>query len=154
MVEKEERRGNHYGWYDFDADKGILSNFKSGQTLTWISKSRKPYHEYSQFKPPQYDTHYEEITLEYMDSEISYPIIINRVVPIAEEGKNYHFILEIDHIESALLWCKANGNAKYPPYGLWQRVDDFIVDAVLCWPEKIIDGNTFVKISLGLWWNF
>jgi hypothetical protein len=141
MISKEDRRGNYYGWYDFDPDKGILTNFKSGQTLTWISKTKKPYHIYSQFKPPLYDTHYDELTLEYKDNEISYPIIINRAAPIPVEGKNYHFILEIDHIESAILWSKANGQAKYPPYGLWQRVDDFIVDAVLCWPEKIINGN-------------
>jgi hypothetical protein len=69
----------------------------------------------------------------YEDRDTQYPlVVISR--PIGTES-HLRYVWLIDHPRSAGLWQARTQGASPPPYGLWRRVDDCMMDALLCWPE-------------------
>ena len=87
----------------------------------------------------------------YRDPEIQYPIVVSgwpdQFVP--REGNTW----TIDHRDSAARW-RAESGLRWPPYGLWRRVELAVSDALLCWPHCEATGPLPWKIvSLGGWFN-
>ncbi|CAI9120183.1 hypothetical protein [Brytella acorum] len=89
----------------------------------------------------------------YRDPDGEYPL---RVVQerILDTG-SIRFLWTLDHVRSAALWrAREEMGDLAVPYGLWRRVDDCVIDALLCWPdtEEIGQKPVGLKISGG-WFN-
>ncbi len=87
----------------------------------------------------------------YRDPDIQYPIVVSgwpdRFAP--NQGNTW----TIDHRASAARW-RAESGLRWPPYGLWRRVELAVSDALLCWPECDATGPLPWKfVSLGGWFN-
>ena len=88
----------------------------------------------------------------YEDSDTQYPLVI---ISRPAGGDGYlTYAWSIDHFRSAGLWQAMTQSASPPPYGLWRRVDDCVMDALLCWPEIEATGQIpNVVVSRAGWFN-
>lgn len=148
-----------YGWYLYQEDPWKMVNIKSGQTLELkqlyyknlsgdlITKNKtdtRPRLIKALF-PNRDPVHYSsEFTFLYKDNEIEQTVqlIINY-----QNDKFKRFGITIDY----------NSWLKNPSYGLWRRLDDFLTDAALCWPEGVFEERPFGLTVQGAWfqgkWN-
>jgi len=91
---------------------------------------------------------------EYRDRDIRFPLLIEwRNVPSTAGGRL--LVWRVDYIRSAMLWCaETNAQQAFPPYGVWRRVDDFLTDALACWPTHAQTGAKPGSIAFnGGWLN-
>jgi hypothetical protein len=89
---------------------------------------------------------------QYEDGDLHYPLIV------LSEGRassgSLHYVWYLDHERSKAIWQKADLGREVPPFGLWQRVDACVADALLCWPEIEVTGPRPTSIvSVAGWWN-
>lgn len=112
-----------YGWFEFDPSPRKIVNYLTRQSLAITSSS-----DFS--GGSSYDGH-------YSDHEISQPIrfLIRKAVRNVVD-------IELDYRESPI-GC--------PDYGYWRRIDDFLVDALLCWPEFLDQQVIFRLNTVGGW---
>jgi hypothetical protein len=111
------------GWWSIDPETKCIGNVASGQQVKLDTASRIE------------NWGEENWQFTYRDREVEYPVLVRRKFEKEQSGGTVA-VLEIDHSESAKLWReRASQIEDAPPYGLWRRVDDAVVDALCCWNE-------------------
>ncbi|MFD2204964.1 hypothetical protein [Kiloniella antarctica] len=137
-----------FGWWAFDPENETLVNKTTGERVRFIARmSGENAPAKGQWLHFQY---------EYKGD--SYPAIIE-VVPIEYETQTKQIKQGIgwrlNHIYSAKLWNnEQDTNASSPSYGHWRRIDDCLVDALSCWPQRYATGNSPIKLIVnGGWFN-
>jgi hypothetical protein len=91
---------------------------------------------------------------EYQDRDVRFPLLIEwRNVPSKVDSRL--LVWRVDYIRSAMLWrAETNAQQAFPPYGAWRRVDDFLTDALACWPGHAQTGAKPGAIAFnGGWLN-
>jgi hypothetical protein len=129
------------GWWSIDPEATCIGNVASGQQVKLDTA----------FRIENWGE--ENWHFSYRDREVEYPVLVRRTFEQEKFGGTAA-VLEIDHGESAKLWReRANRLEDTPPYGLWRRVDEAVVDALCCWNE--LGGLTKnVQVhALGGWFN-
>jgi hypothetical protein len=94
------------------------------------------------------------LSFEYQDRDIRFPLLVEwRNVPSTIGGRP--LVWRIDYIRSTMLWrAETNTRQAFPPYGVWRRVDDFLTDALACWPTHARTGAQPGRIVFnGGWLN-
>ena len=135
------------GWWLFDAGKYQIIHATTGQVLRFVGHSNSG---------PGLTESGNRIwmSFEYRDRDISFPLVIEwRNVPSTAGGRP--LVWRVDYIRSAGLWrVETNAQQAFPPYGLWRRVDDFLTDALACWPAHPKTGAKPGRIAFnGGWLN-
>lgn len=84
---------------------------------------------------------------DYLHNELEYPLVV-AVTPDFSE-------LHVDHNASVVLWRLERGGAQeYPPYGVFCRVDDALLEAFRIWPSSRSASDRPGRLSvLGGWFN-
>lgn len=112
-----------YGWFEYSENPRTITNYLTGQKLAVVSG------DISASLP--------ELICEYSDSEISHPIYIS----IGFGGSNGTSI-QCDY---------GRAFQTAPAYGYWRRIDDFLTDALLGWPEFVFKPVWFTLTVIGGW---
>lgn len=112
-----------YGWFEYSNKPSRISNFLTGQNLVVSSTEEKGLL-----------TTYECI---YSDADISHPIRFS-----IEEDSNRSLRVRLDYPDIF---------PEPPTYGHWRRLDDFLVDALLCWPDFFCPTHHFYLETTGCW---
>ncbi len=129
-----------FGWWDFDAEVVALVNRVTGQRLVLIGRQ------------PGDAVATPSLRFRYEDRDTHFPLIVRRP-PLARPGPQYTSWL-VDYAASTQVWRRRAGTTGVLPYGLWRRVDDSVIDALLCWPEIVQSGPKVERIeSTGGWLN-
>jgi hypothetical protein len=129
------------GWWSIEPAAQCIGNVASGQRIALDAGSRIT------------DWGEENWQFSYRDREVEYPVLVRRKFGKGQSGGTAA-VLEIDHSESARLWREhENQVGDTPPYGLWRRVDDAVVDALCCWTD--LGGLTRgIQVhAIGGWFN-
>lgn len=113
-----------YGWFVYQYSPLSIKNHITNQTLTITSIAEST-------AATSYDGH-------YSDHEIRQPIRLS----IYKDPTKIPTIF-VDYSE----WAP-----DFQSYGYWRRVDDFLVDALLCWPGFFDKGSCRLVIESG-WQN-
>ena len=135
------------GWWLFDTDQARIIHATTGQVLRSLG------HANSGLRLAESGNRI-WMSFEYRDSEIRFPLLIEwRNVPSTVGGRP--LVWRVDYIRSAGLWrAEANSQQEFPPYGVWRRVDDFLTDALACWPMHAQTGAKPGRIAFnGGWLN-
>lgn len=115
-----------YGWFEYGQEPRKITNYLTGQELVIKSVTEVP-------NMTIYDC-------SYKDSEI---VQLVRFSIHQDMRKD----IKLDYRDT-IPGC--------PPYGYWRRIDDFLVDALLCWPD-FLDRGGFSLHTIGGWrsgaWN-
>lgn len=119
-----------YGWFDYQSDPERVRNYLTGQSLT-VSPSRLD---------PIGGTYHGT----YSDADFSQEIKF----VVRKPGESHFLEVVVDYNDvSANTWS----------YGHWRRVDDFLVDALLCRQEFLIRNVSLRLTAKGGWrsgaWN-
>ncbi len=135
------------GWWLFDTDQAQIIHATTGQILrsTGHPKSRPGLTE---------SGNRIWMSFEYRDRDIRLPLVIEwRNLPSPVGGRP--IVWRVDYIRSAMLWrAEANSPLAFPPYGVWRRVDDFLTNALACWPTHAQTGAKPGRIAFnGGWLN-
>jgi hypothetical protein len=145
------------GWWTFDAETQTLINRVSDQRIRFESAVDDAG---SLLHPPASGP--ARLRFSYQDADIRYPVLVTARYetyggPGFDHGDSDRLSLgwSIDHVASAMEWCRSYGaDADIPPYGLWRRVDDALFDALACWPSNEAAGPEPDRIdSWGGWLN-
>jgi hypothetical protein len=92
------------------------------------------------------------LRLTYSDGDITYPLVV--ILHLRQEGGDRVGTWLIDHEKSAALWQIETGtDREFPAYGLWLRVDEAAVDALLCWRELEVLASKMNVDVRGGWLN-
>jgi hypothetical protein len=90
--------------------------------------------------------------LQYEDDGNRYPIAV--LSKVTSSGGTLQCVWFIDHDQSLLLWQQLQNSHALPAFGLWQRVNECVVDALLCWPEIEATGPKPISVvSMAGWCN-
>jgi hypothetical protein len=129
------------GWWSIEPEAQCIGNVASGQRIALDAGSRIA------------NWGEESWHFSYRDREVEYPVVVRRKFEKAPTGGTAA-VLEIDHGESARIWRgRANQIEGNPPYGLWRRVDDAVVDALCCWNELGGLTKSIQVHAIGGWFN-
>jgi hypothetical protein len=129
------------GWWSIEPEAQCIGNVASGQRIALDAGSRIA------------NWGEENWQFRYRDREIQYPILVRRKFEKGQSGGTAA-VLEIDHSESAKLWRERGNQAgDNPPYGLWRRVDDAVVDALCCWKDLGGLTQSIQVHAIGGWFN-
>jgi hypothetical protein len=135
------------GWWLFDTDKTQIIHATTGQVLRSLGHPNS--------RPDLTESGNRIwMSFEYRDCDMRFPLVIEwRNVPSAVAGRP--LVWRVDYIRSATLWRTAtNSQQAFPPYGVWRRIDDFLTDALACWPAHPLTGAKPGRIALnGGWLN-
>ena len=127
-----------FGWWDFDAEVVALVNRVTGQRLVLIGRQ------------PEVTAGTPALRFRYEDRDTHFSLIVRR--PQTQRGQYPCWL--VDYASSAQVWRRRAGATGVLPYGLWRRVDDSVIDALLCWPEIVQSGPKVERIeSTGGWLN-
>ena len=138
------------GWWLFDAGQEQIIHATTGQLLRFVGHANSG---------PGLTESGNRIwmSFEYRDRDIRFPLVIEwRNVPsTASTVGGRPLVWRVDYIRSAGLWrIETNAQQAFPPYGLWRRVDDFLTDALACWPAHPKTGAKPGRIAFnGGWLN-
>lgn len=113
-----------YGWYHYGDSPRSIMNFLTGQQLVATREDWLG------------DT--KSYVGEYRDAEIQLPVRFN-ISPHRGRGN----LVELDYAQF--------GDSI--SYGLWRRLDDFLTDALLSWPELLVPRCRFSLLATGGWWG-
>jgi hypothetical protein len=128
------------GYWRFDPSTQSLCNSISRQRVT-LQANLEP-------KPDFHRTW----RFQYEDDDVRYPIVVRSRITPSNGTLQTDWI--IDHDQSLLLWRQIEGNGEIPAFGLWQRVNECVVDALLSWPEVDPTGPKPVWVfSIAGWFN-
>ena len=114
-----------YGWFEYKQEPIRIANYLTGQELVVTSVTEQD--------------HITSYCGLYKDSEIEQPLkffIHHGFKKIKGIRLDYR-----DFIPNSL------------PYGYWRRVDDFLIDALLCWPSSLGQSGWFWLDTFGGWRN-
>ena len=106
-----------YGWFEYSENPRVITNYMTGQKLTVLSGDICA-------------TNFEALC-EYSDSEINQTLHVN--MRRHQKGG----VIELDYRRIF---------TDTPEYAHWIRLDDFLTDVLLCWPEF---ESTFLKVTGG-----
>lgn len=160
-----------YGWYEYGTEPWSMRNTRTGQSIfaqssiketekakflhSWTNDDKNTFFS-KHHRGKDFDASF-EIKLIYKDADMS------KIVPIT-------ILTYEDEVRG-----KATPNEKYFPseltivinynllledssfltienfYGRWRRVDDFLTDALVCWPDTIFDERPNKLIIVGGW---
>jgi len=127
-----------FGWWDFDTEVVRLINRVTGQRLILIGRQ------------PEDGVATPALRFRYEDLDTHFSLIVRR--PQTQRGQYPRWL--VDYVASTEVWRRRTGATGMPPYGLWRRVDDSVIDALLCWPEIVQSGPKVERIeSTGGWLN-
>ena len=135
------------GWWLFDSDRNEIIHASTGQFLRYLGRS-KCVAELAE------TANHAWMRFDYQDHDIRFPLLIEwRNIPSKVAGRP--LVWRVDYIRSATLWrTETNTQQAFPAYGLWRRVDDFLTDALACWPAHPRTGAKPGRIALnGGWLN-
>jgi hypothetical protein len=134
------------GYWRFDPSTQSLCNSVSGQRVTF--QGAVP-HDRSATSIPGVRKAWR---FQYDDDDHRYPIV---VLPALTSGRGaLQCVWFIDHDQSLLLWRQLPTGGSVPAFGLWQRVNECVVDALLCWPEVESTGPKPIRVvSMAGWFN-
>jgi hypothetical protein len=123
-------------------------NIDSGQTLRFRGYEAKK----SDIRLPLLPEQTKVWHFSYEDGNQEYPLVVSLKVEVVRGALRYIWI--IDHESSRAEWQNLAYGQTRPSFGLWQRVNDCAVDALLCWPESENTGPkpTSIVSSAG-WFN-
>ncbi|GEM_PF-4208237 len=163
-----------YGWYEYDDAPWRMRNTQTKQEIQIleISKESDPAKFFKGWDHIEKEkgiklcqvggntdeiSHSLEIKLLYKDDEIQQPLHIT-IVHHKDRQKKLHS--GENAITLGGMHIIVNYNISFPSnpeYNTWLRIDDFLMDALLCWPDAIFEGRHEVLISIGAWqqgkWN-
>ncbi len=134
-----------YGWYEYHEDPWVMRNVKSGQEIRIVEMHHNNKPEIYARKDNRQGIidRSSKITFLYRDKEIEQFVIMNLNYVDGNKG----FGIVIDYA----------GWLDNPSYGLWRRIDDFLSDAALCWPDMVFEQRSFGLQIHGAWhqgvWN-
>ena len=112
-----------YGWFEYDDSPRSITNSLTGQRFVVSGQ-------YSEGDSDFY-------TCEYCDSELSFPFRF----AIHRHPRRGNLI-ELDYVDQF---------ANPPQYGIWRRLDDFLTDALLSWPDFVFSSSRFFLLVTGGW---
>ena len=129
----------YFGWWDYESTPPTMVNRITGQRLAYqqtvgsgLLYDRVPVFLYS-------------------DASIEFPIVVRTSWQGRLTG-SLHSTWEIDYDLSTESWRKtAASTDPHPPYDIWTRIDDCVVDALSCWPEEDSRISGHVLKSRGGW---
>jgi len=114
----------HYGWFEFSEQPRTITNYLTGQRLAVVSSKT-------------FDTTAVHRCAVH-DPGLARPLAFT--LQLAWNG--HQFQLWMDYNE---LFPGA------PAYALWRRVDDFLSDALACWPDHILNDSGLSLVMRGGW---
>jgi hypothetical protein len=123
-----------FGWWCFDGGRRALINSATGQRLIFDGAS----HGDGPDDAPV-------LCFIYADEEVQASLVVR--VPAARPNEYRRWL--IDYVCPTAMWP---GGRKTPSYGLWRRIDDCVVDALLCWPERPETGSKPNRIATAGGW--
>jgi hypothetical protein len=135
------------GWWLFDTDQAAIIHATTGQLLRCLGHPDSG-HGLTESGNRIW------MLFEYRDRDIRVPLLVEwRNVPSTAGGRP--LVWRVDYIRSAMLWrAETNSQQAFPPYGMWRRVDDFLTDALACWPTHAQTGAKPGRIAFnGGWLN-
>lgn len=112
-----------YGWFEYEQEPLRIRNYLTGQQLVVKSIAEES-----------------DVTTyagRYSDTEIDQPVrfsIHHNSQKTTEIRFDYRELFSVP-----------------PSYGRWRRIDDFFVDALLCWPEYLDQMHIFFLHTTGGW---
>jgi hypothetical protein len=128
-----------FGWWEFDRGEMALMNRVTRQGLVFMGRP-----------PHQDDDTVPSLRFLYEDDEIQFPLVVRIPRRFPDERQRW----VVDYAASTKSWQRATGTEGTPPYGVWRRVDDATIDALLCWPELVEKGTKPEQIfAEGGWSN-
>ena len=134
-VLRVSQRTEHLGWWDYDPEASGLVNRYSQQRLSFSGRFTS-HRDIAACEPgePQW------FRFDYSDPGVRFPILARRDSRGLDGPLSGPW--EVDYKRSCLLWARETGEpGEYPGYGLWRRVHDCTLDALLCWPELDATGE-------------
>ena len=112
-----------YGWFEYQEDPLRIRNYLTGQQLVISSMNE--------------ESGATAYVGRYTDGELD-QLVRFSIGNNAQKTKEIRF----DYGDSF---------SEPPPYGHWRRIDDFIVDALLCWPKYLEEMDRFFLCTTGGW---
>jgi hypothetical protein len=134
------------GYWRFDPSTQSLCNSISSQRVTF--QGRAAYSGNAASIPGVHRIWH----FQYEDDDVRYPIVVLSKMTSSDGTLRCDWL--IDHDQSLLLWQQIRGSGEIPAFGLWHRVNECVVDALLSWPE--IDGTGPKPVwvfSMAGWFN-
>ena len=117
-----------YGWFEFEQKPRLIRNYLTGQQLVLDSVVE--------------DSNVANYIGRYSDSEITQSIRFTIHTPPQRTAESKLDIRDLFSGPPTWVVIKLDYRELFsesPSYGLWRRTDDFLIDALLCWPE-FLDG--------------
>ena len=136
------------GWWMFEAGQAGIVHATTGQALRHLGVAQP-----ETALPRSRNRIW--MVFSYRDPDIELPLLVEwRNVPSAAD-KSRPLVWRVDYVRSALLWAaKTHAAQPCPSYGLWRRIDDFLTDALACWPAHAVTGAKPGRIAFnGGWLN-
>lgn len=160
MVKVNEK----YGWFEYLDNPKTIRNYKSGQKLTLIKESE----ETSEFENTQ--TFDAEISTLSRLLKIFGPVKSIAATPPPNKTIQREFLYKDEEIEQNIIVLFSYSEDKFkrlaivvdyqasfsssPTYGVWRRIDDFLVDALICWPEDVFTDRILGAVkTIGGWFQ-
>lgn len=118
------------GWWEFDFESRSLINRTSSERLRLVDGIND----------------FDILKFVYEHKEITYPLQVRRDPRTGTHNPTWI----LDHESSARAWRERNG--AMPGFGLWRRVDDCALDALLFWPELENSGPPPLTVTAAGGW--
>lgn len=122
------------GWWEWDPDNDSMTIASTGERVVNLG----PFDLQSDLSLPGGGW----MHFEYRRDDLRYPVLVQSGSDQPKtSSRSVWRHLRLDHIASARLWARQKTRQlEFPPYSLWDRVDDLMVDAISCWPRDLIDA--------------
>lgn len=115
-----------YGWFEYGERPREITNFLTGQKLTVLT---------GDISTPNLD-----LKCVYSDSELQQTVHISIFRESCFSGGR----IELDY---------GNAFSESLAYSHWRRLDDFLLDALTCWPDFLFNGVNGALWVIGGWCN-
>lgn len=135
------------GWWEWDPEADAMTIASTGERVAYLG----PFSLQAELDLP--GEHW--LLFEYRSHDTRYPVLVQSGSYISHgQSRTTSIYLRLDHIGSARLWARQTAmQFEYPPYLLWSRVDELMVDAISCWPRDLVDGNWLYRLYVNGGWS-
>jgi hypothetical protein len=113
-----------YGWFEFSEQPRAITNYLTGQRLAIISSKT-----FDTTAVHRCSVH---------DPGLALPITFT--LQLAWNGHQFQLWMDYNEMFSGA-----------PAYALWRRIDDFLADALACWPDYILSDGGLSLVMCGGW---
>ncbi len=133
----------YFGWWDYESSPPALVNRYTGQRVTSHQFAGAP-------QLPKY-----ALGFLYSDGDLEFPLVVRTSLQGhgPDHGKPFlQSTWELDYDLSVDAWhAIAKPTDLFPPYDIWVRMDECVMDALGCWPEHDRRISTHILKSRSGW---